>query len=119
QRLVAIDAGLGPAMFEKSKGRVGQYQANLKAAGIDPKTVDVVVISHFHGDHINGLLDADGSPAFPNAQIMVPEAEWRFWTDDSNVAKVPPPAKGNFGNVKRVFGAFGKAIAQYKDGEEV
>ena len=55
----------------------------MAAAGIDRKTVDVVIISHFHGDHINGLLNADGKPAFPNAEIMVPEAEWAFWTDDA------------------------------------
>ena len=42
---------------------------NMAAAGIDPKSVDVVVISHFHGDHINGLLNADGTPAFPNAEV--------------------------------------------------
>jgi len=119
KRLVAIDTGLGPAMFAKSKGQVGQHHANLKAAGIDAKTIDVVVISHFHGDHINGLLDADGQPAFPNAEIMVPEAEWAFWADETNVSKVPPAAKGNFGNVKRVFSGLGKHVSQYKSDDEV
>src|SRR3712207_7833253 len=38
----------------------GQFLTNLKAAGIDPGAVDMVVISHFHGDHVNGLLGADG-----------------------------------------------------------
>ena len=33
----------------------------MAAAGIDPKTVDMVVISHFHGDHINGLLTPDNA----------------------------------------------------------
>ena len=32
----------------------------------------MVIISHFHGDHINGLLNADGTPAFPNAEMYGP-----------------------------------------------
>lgn len=119
KRLVAIDTGLGVGMFAKSKGQVGQYHRNLAAAGIDAKNIDAVVISHFHGDHINGLVDAEGKLAFPNAEIMVPEAEWQFWADDSNVGKVPPAAKGNFGNAKRVFGGIGKNVTQYKGGQEL
>ena len=47
----------------------------LKAAGIDRNEVDIVIISHFHGDHINGLIKPDNSPAFPNAEILVPAVE--------------------------------------------
>ena len=43
---------------------MGQGQANLAAAGIDIKAIDAVVISHFHGDHINGLV-TDGKPSYP------------------------------------------------------
>ena len=57
-KLVVIDTGLGPLLYEQSKGAVGQFQTNLAAAGIDRNAVDVVMISHFHGDHINGLLTA-------------------------------------------------------------
>src|SRR5262249_42251410 len=53
-KLVAIDTGLGLGMFEQSKGAVGRYHGNLRAAGIDRDAVDVVIISHFHADHING-----------------------------------------------------------------
>jgi glyoxylase-like metal-dependent hydrolase (beta-lactamase superfamily II) len=66
-KLVAIDTGLGLGMFEQSKGAVGQYHSNLQAAGIDRNAVDVVIISHFHGDHINGLVGPENKPAFPNA----------------------------------------------------
>ena len=60
---------------------------NLAAAGIDPKSIDMVVISHFHGDHVNGLLDASNKLAFPNAEILVPEAEWKFWMDDGEMSR--------------------------------
>ena len=45
---------------------------NLAAAGIDRSAVDVVIISHYHGDHINGLLMDDNSLTYPNAEILVP-----------------------------------------------
>ena len=88
-KLVVIDTGLGQATYEQSKGVLGQFHTNLTASGIDAKSVDVVVISHFHGDHINGLIGPDNKPAFPNAEIMVPKAEWDYWTDDGNASRAP------------------------------
>src|SRR5689334_3413395 len=60
-KLVVIDTGNGPGAFASSKGNVGQFATNMVAAGFDPKAVDMVVISHFHGDHINGLLNSEGT----------------------------------------------------------
>ena len=71
-RLIVIDTGNGGGAYCSSKGAAGQFVSNITAAGIDPKSVDMVVISHFHGDHINGLLNADNSLAFPNAEVLVP-----------------------------------------------
>ena len=59
----------------------------MVAAGFDPKAVDMVVISHFHGDHINGLLNADNKLAFPNAEVLVPAVEWKYFMDDGEMAK--------------------------------
>ena len=101
---------MGSACSTQSKGAVGQYHGNLQAAGIDRNAVDVVIISHFHGDHINGLIGPENKPVFPNAEIMVPETEWAFWIDESNVSKLPEVARPQMGNVKRVFG-----IAQQGD----
>jgi metal-dependent hydrolase (beta-lactamase superfamily II) len=55
---------------------VGQVFANLKAAGVEPKNIDILILSHLHPDHINGLRAADGSVAFPNAGIKAPAPEW-------------------------------------------
>jgi glyoxylase-like metal-dependent hydrolase (beta-lactamase superfamily II) len=118
-KLVAIDTGLGLGTFAQSKGALGQYQANLKAAGIDANTIDTVIISHFHGDHINGLIGPDNKPMFPNAEIMVPETEWVFWMDESNVSKLPEPAKGQIKNPARVFGALGNKVTKYQDKKEL
>jgi glyoxylase-like metal-dependent hydrolase (beta-lactamase superfamily II) len=118
-KLVVIDTGLGQATFNQSKGALGQFANNLAASGIDATHVDNVIISHIHGDHINGLLTADNKPAFPNAEVMVPEVEWKFWSDEANAGKVAANLKGNFGNVKRVFGALGKNVTQYDSSKEL
>ena len=118
-KLVVIDTGLGPAQFEQSKGALGQFHHNLAAAGIDRNTVDAVIISHFHGDHINGLLTADNKPAFPNAEIMVPAAEWKFWSDDGEMGKAAGGLKTNFDNARRVFGAHGNKVTPYESGKEL
>src|SRR5258705_12844597 len=57
-KLVVIDTGNGAAANANSKGANGQFAANMAASGLDAKAVDMVVISHFHGDHVNGLLTA-------------------------------------------------------------
>ena len=118
-KLVVIDTGLGPTVFQNSKGMAGQFHSNIAASGIALDKIDTVIISHFHGDHINGLLAAENKPAFPNAEIMVPAAEWKFWTDEGEFAKASEGLKGNFNNVKRVFGALGNKVTQYEAGKEI
>jgi len=118
-KLIAIDTGLGLGMLAQSKGAVGQYHNNLQAAGIDRNTVDTVIISHFHGDHINGLVGPENKPAFPNAEVMVPAPEWAFWSDEGNAGKLPEIARPQMGNVKRVFGVLGNKVTQYDAGKEI
>jgi hypothetical protein len=45
-KLILIDCGMGGALFEASKGAFGRTVVNLAAAGVDPKDVDIVVMSH-------------------------------------------------------------------------
>jgi glyoxylase-like metal-dependent hydrolase (beta-lactamase superfamily II) len=116
-KTIAIDTGNGLGAFDATKGAVGNTRANMAAAGIDVKDVDIVLISHFHADHINGLKNADGSPAYPNAEIKVPAVEWAFWSDESNQSKTNAANKGNFANVKKVFG--GLKPTPFEAGKEV
>jgi glyoxylase-like metal-dependent hydrolase (beta-lactamase superfamily II) len=117
-RLVVIDTGTGEGNFQKTKGAAGQFHGNLKASGIDRNQVDIVVISHFHADHINGLLAGDGKPAFPNAEILVPAPEWKYFMDDAEMSKqTSDRMKGVFGNVRRVFK--GMKVTPYEAGKEV
>ncbi|MBW8723788.1 MAG: MBL fold metallo-hydrolase, partial [Inquilinus limosus] len=75
-RLVLIDTGTATAMGP-SLGEVG---ANLKAAVIYPADIDLVVLTHMHPDHANGLVDPAGAAVFGKAHLAVAEAEYGFWT---------------------------------------
>lgn len=119
-KLILIDTGNGVANLEPSKGAVGRTLQNLSAAGVDPKSIDIVVLSHMHGDHINGLRLADGSLAFPNAEIKVPTKEWEFWASDDNAAKAQSDLmKGNFANFKKVFAGLETKVTKYDWDKEV
>ena len=119
-KLVVIDTGTGEANFEKTKGAAGQFHGNLKASGINRDNVDIVIISHFHGDHINGLLTADNKPAFANAEIMVPAAEWKYFMDDAEMGKqTTERMKTVFANSRRVFDALNRKVTPYEPGKEI
>lgn len=120
-KLVLIDTGNGVANLEPSKGAVGRTLQNLAAAGVDPKSIDVVLLSHLHPDHTNGIRLADGGLAFPNAEIMVPGKDWEFWTSADNTAKAEssPMMKNYFANVKKTFAGLESKVTKYEWGKEV
>ncbi len=121
-KLTLIDTGTSEANFQNSKGSAGQLMNNLAAAGIDPKSISTVIISHYHPDHVNGLLRADGSLAFPNAEILVPAPEHKYWMDDGEMSKATGDRMtGMFKNNRRVFGNEGvkKQLKTYEPGKEV
>jgi glyoxylase-like metal-dependent hydrolase (beta-lactamase superfamily II) len=119
-KITVIDTGTGEANFNNSKGAAGQFTRNLAAAGIDAKDVSSVIISHYHGDHINGLLKADNSLTYPNAEILVPAPEHKYWMDDGEMAKAGP-REGAFKNARRVLGnaEVAKRVKTYDPGKEV
>ncbi|RAI29909.1 MBL fold metallo-hydrolase [Rhodoplanes serenus] len=103
-RLVLVDTGTGEAAFRTSQGFNGRFLINLAAAGITPEQIDAVVLTHYHGDHINGLLRADGTPAFPNAEVLAPAREHAFWMDDGEMSRTGRPrVQDGFRNVRRVM----------------
>jgi glyoxylase-like metal-dependent hydrolase (beta-lactamase superfamily II) len=120
-KLVLIDCGNGIATYEPTKGAVGRTLQNLAAAGVDPKSIDVVLMSHLHPDHTNGIRAADGSMAFPNAEIMVPAKDWEFWTSEENAAKAQSNEmmKNYFANVKKIYNGIESKVTKYDWGKEV
>lgn len=61
----------------------GDLLKNLSAEGVRPEEITLVVLTHGHPDHIGGVLDGSGKPAFPNAQYVMSQTEWDFWNDPS------------------------------------
>jgi glyoxylase-like metal-dependent hydrolase (beta-lactamase superfamily II) len=119
-KCVLFDTGNGEAALAQSKGERGTLNQNLAAAGIDRNAIDVVVISHFHADHVNGLLAADNTPAFPNAEIKVPANEWKFWMDDGEMSRASAGRMTElFQNNRRVFDALGRKVTVYDWDKEV
>jgi glyoxylase-like metal-dependent hydrolase (beta-lactamase superfamily II) len=92
-KLVLCDAGGGDqvqAYNRKSRFTSGRMLANMRAAGIDPAQIETILISHFHPDHIFGLLEKNtNAPVFPHAEIIVSAAEYKWWTDQSLICRLP------------------------------
>ncbi|HEY0821938.1 MAG TPA: MBL fold metallo-hydrolase [Rhizobacter sp.] len=101
EKLVLVDAGaatlFGPGL--------DQLHANLKASGYQPEQVDVVVITHLHGDHIGGLLQ-NGQIAFPNAVVMADQHDADFWLSPANLEKAPQAMKGFFQGAQTTFAPY-------------
>lgn len=88
---VMFDAGTG-AQLAPTAGRLA---ANMKAAGISQDSIDTIVVTHFHPDHIFGLMEKDtNAQVYPNAQIIVPEPEIAFWTDAAVTSSLPKNRRG-------------------------
>jgi len=73
---VLVDTGAGAAFGDAG----GNLVPRLKTAGIEPEQIDAIVITHMHGDHFGGLLDADGQVVFKNAELFIHGKEHDFWS---------------------------------------
>ena len=83
-----VETGIGERADAKTTA-IREYEGPailpaLRAAGVDPATIDVVAMSHLHFDHAGGLLAADGSRAFPRARIVAQRAEWEIALSDNS-----------------------------------
>jgi glyoxylase-like metal-dependent hydrolase (beta-lactamase superfamily II) len=89
-RHILVDSGSG-GQWQPTAGKL---HANMKSAGIDPTTISTVLISHFHPDHIFGLMARDtNAPVYPNAEIIVSAAEYKWWTEPGRVDALPEGRK--------------------------
>ena len=91
-RLIMVDSGSGAGQWQPTAGKLA---ANMAAAGIDPAKIGTILISHFHPDHIFGLMQkGTNAPTFPNAELVVTATEFKWWTEPGRVEKLPEASKG-------------------------
>jgi glyoxylase-like metal-dependent hydrolase (beta-lactamase superfamily II) len=103
-RRVLIDTGCG-TKFDPTAGRLPE---NLAAAGIEPASIDAVVVTHLHPDHLWGATDVENeAAAFENAEIVVPAAEIDHWDDPDLADRLEGAlsrsvARGTFAHLQRL-----------------
>jgi glyoxylase-like metal-dependent hydrolase (beta-lactamase superfamily II) len=76
---ILIDTGWG----EKHGPTFGDYPqlvSSLQRAGFQPDSIDIVVLSHGHLDHIGGLVTKAAALTYPKATFVFVDAEWNYWT---------------------------------------
>lgn len=114
-KIIMFDSGTGGQMGGPKAGLLSK--SNLAKAGIDPSGISTIVVTHFHGDHILGLMSKENAQVFPNAEIVMPRSEYAYWTDPALPAKLPPARQGL---VKRIQATFPNwtNIQQVTDGKE-
>lgn len=124
QNVLVVNTGAHLVMFDTGDGgsklfgpKSGRLLANLKAAGIDPKDIDTVAITHAHPDHCWGLLAADGASNFPNAQIAISQPDFDFWTDEGKAQG--DMMKAMIEGTRRQLMANRGRMLFIKDGQEV
>jgi glyoxylase-like metal-dependent hydrolase (beta-lactamase superfamily II) len=120
-QLILFDTGMGDSMGADSRmfgPTTGRMMSNLKAAGIMPEQIDLVVLSHAHCDHCWALVDAEGQRNFPNARLAVTEADLRYWTDDGN-KRGPAFMTAFIEGAKKNLSAYRDRMMMVRDGAEV
>lgn len=106
ERTVLIDAG-GELPGFPTLGRMG---AALRAIGVEPGDIDVLLLTHLHVDHIGGMIDAGGAPVFPDAEVVLTEAEHAFWHDEATMAAMPEEQRGLVTLARTAVAAYGDRV---------
>src|SRR5215471_4595114 len=82
---VLVDTGAG-----SSEPEIGMLPQNLRAIGVTPEAIDVVVLTHGHPDHIGGTIDSLGNLVFPHARFVMWRTDWEFWNMPVEQARGDP-----------------------------
>jgi len=101
-QVVLIDTGTGG---QTGGPKAGKFMGHLAAAGVDPGSVTHILVSHFHPDHIFGLMTKapENKAVFPNAVIHVPAVEYKFWMDPAGLEKLPEARRPLAKRIQEIF----------------
>src|SRR5580704_1635750 len=121
---ILVDSGFGEKLGP-SFGSFPGLEANLRRAGIAPESVDLVVTSHGHLDHIGGFVRKSGELAFPKAEFVFVDTEWNYWTgsryeSEVNSSPLPDPfKKGTIGAARENLPPVADRSRFVKQGSEI
>jgi glyoxylase-like metal-dependent hydrolase (beta-lactamase superfamily II) len=116
RHLVLIDAGSG----HRFQPGLGRAPAQLAAAGIDPATIDTILVTHAHPDHLWGTIDEAGTgAAFGDTPIHLGEPEHRFWTDAGLPSRVPEAIRPLVEGTQGFLRVLGPRVQLVQPGAEI
>ena len=86
---IMFDSGTGGGQAGGPKAGLLAKQ-NMKAAGIEADKIAKIIVTHYHSDHIFGMMEKDTNTLlYPNAEIIVPASEHTYWTEPGLIEKLP------------------------------
>jgi glyoxylase-like metal-dependent hydrolase (beta-lactamase superfamily II) len=113
---IMVDAGSGVGQWQANATHL---PANMQAAGIDRSQIGTILVSHFHPDHVWGLMERGTNAAvFPNAELVVNATEYNWWTEPGRVGKLPEGRRAAGKRIADVFPKW-KNWTLVEDGAEV
>jgi glyoxylase-like metal-dependent hydrolase (beta-lactamase superfamily II) len=116
---VLIDSGggslpdLGVPVFG---GRAGQTPAVLRSLGVEPQSIDVVILTHAHPDHAWGLIETGDRPVYPNARLLVGAVEFEHWMSEVSPTSGPIEKLTHEG-ARRSLDAYDGRVSLLDDGD--
>jgi glyoxylase-like metal-dependent hydrolase (beta-lactamase superfamily II) len=111
---ILVDTGLGhhPPQVH------GEVPEGLQSLDISPEQIDLVIFTHFHLDHIWGMLNEDGTLAYPNARVVVPMNEWNHWMREDFLATQDEMRRNALRNAFTPYVESGR-LEKVDDGREI
>jgi len=110
-----VDAGSGNTMGPT----LGKLSDNLRAAGVPPDKIETIFLTHLHPDHSNGLVDDAGRAVYPNAEVILHEAEAGFWLDRDEATGASERIRRSIAKAAVTTAPYRKRMRTVRDGEAV
>jgi glyoxylase-like metal-dependent hydrolase (beta-lactamase superfamily II) len=117
-QVVLIDTGTGG---QTGGPKAGVFMKNLAAAGVDPASVNHIVISHFHPDHIFGLMTKapENRAVFARAEIHLPAVEYKFWMDPAVIETLPEGRRSLAKRIQEMFPLMKDKVQLFEGDKEI